>query len=130
MLQHLSGLVGQFADRIVYDVDALAAIDLALAKAKYAVSMRATAPRLEDGYRLNLIEARHPLLTGNVVPIDVRLGPSGRRGERAAPAGRRTRTTGRGGQSRGAAGESPRSKTRPSSPWSSPAPTPGARRWP
>ncbi|HVG95474.1 MAG TPA: endonuclease MutS2, partial [Chloroflexota bacterium] len=74
VLLHLSGLVAEFADRIVYDVDALAAIDLALAKAKYALSLRATAPRLEDGYRINLIEARHPLLTGAVVPIDVRLG--------------------------------------------------------
>jgi DNA mismatch repair protein MutS2 len=74
VLQHLSGLVGQFADRIVYDVDSLAAIDLALAKAKYALETRATAPRLVEDYRLDLVQARHPLLTGNVVPIDVRLG--------------------------------------------------------
>ena len=37
VLQHLSGLVGQFGDRIGYDVEALAAIDLAVAKAKYAL---------------------------------------------------------------------------------------------
>jgi DNA mismatch repair protein MutS2 len=74
VLRHLSGLVGSAADRIVAGVNAIAAVDLALAKAKYAASQRATAPTLSDDYTLNLVQARHPLLTGNVVPIDVYLG--------------------------------------------------------
>jgi DNA mismatch repair protein MutS2 len=74
VLRHLSGLVGQFADRIVAGVNALAALDLALAKAKYAFALRATQPALVDDYCLNLVQARHPLLSGEVVPIDVYLG--------------------------------------------------------
>ncbi|HXI16278.1 MAG TPA: MutS2/Smr-associated SH3 domain-containing protein, partial [Chloroflexota bacterium] len=74
ILRHLSALVGQHEDRIVAGVNALAAVDLALAKAKLALSMNATPPLLEDGYRLNLAFARHPLLSGNVVPISVHLG--------------------------------------------------------
>ncbi|MDQ3700962.1 MAG: endonuclease MutS2, partial [Chloroflexota bacterium] len=77
VLRHLSGLVGQFADQIIAGVNSLAAIDLAVAKAKYAASLRAKSPTLEDGYRLNLIQARHPLLTGNVVPTDVWIGQQG-----------------------------------------------------
>ena len=84
VLQHLSGLVGQFGERIGYDVDALAAIDLAVAKAKYALDLRATAPRLETGYRLNLRQARHPLLERRRGAHRRRPGP----GRRAGGAGR------------------------------------------
>lgn len=76
VLRHLSSLVGQFADQIIAGVNALATIDLALAKAKYAQALRATAPELEAGYSLGLIQARHPLLPGDAVPIDVYLGKS------------------------------------------------------
>ncbi|MGH2350714.1 MAG: endonuclease MutS2, partial [Chloroflexota bacterium] len=81
VLRHLSGLVGQVADRIIAGVNTLAAIDLALAKAKYAFSLHATSPALEEGYHLNLLQARHPLLTGHVVPIDVHLGSMAERQE-------------------------------------------------
>ena len=112
VLQHLSGLVGQFGERIGYDVEALAAIDLAVAKARYALDLRATAPRLETGYRLNLRQARHPLLSGDVVPIDVALGQVIAPGERDEAGGPGERddtegTGGRGGQGRPGAGEEP-----------------------
>ncbi|MBI3970371.1 MAG: Smr/MutS family protein [Chloroflexi bacterium] len=74
VLRHLSGLVGQFCDRIIANVNTIAAIDLALAKAKYAYSLRAVEPVLEESCSFHLVQARHPLLTGNVVPIDIRLG--------------------------------------------------------
>lgn len=74
VLRHLGALVGQHEERIVAGVNALAAIDLALAKGKLAFTQRAVAPQLEDGYRLNLSQARHPLLSGTVVPIDIHLG--------------------------------------------------------
>jgi DNA mismatch repair protein MutS2 len=64
-------------------VNSLGAIDLALAKGKYAAALRAAAPALEEGYQLNLVQARHPLLTGTVVPIDVHLGLSGADGRAA-----------------------------------------------
>lgn len=74
ILRHLSGLVGQAAERIAAAVGALAQVDLALAKAHYAAALRAEAPRLDQGYRIDLVGARHPLLTGDVVPIDIDLG--------------------------------------------------------
>src|SRR5581483_3019915 len=74
VLRHLSALVGQLHDRLLGDVRLLASIDLALAKAKYALALRATAPRLEPGFDFRLIQARHPLLSGDVVPIDLWLG--------------------------------------------------------
>ncbi len=90
ILQALTAAVGREADGLVRAVNGLAAIDFALAKARLAAEMQAVPPRLwtadmarretapESGahrsLRLDLIRARHPLLSGNVVPIDVTLG--------------------------------------------------------
>lgn len=50
-------------------------IDLALAKAKYSLSVDGIKPKLNDEGRINLKRARHPLIPKKeAVPIDVRLG--------------------------------------------------------
>src|SRR2546422_751172 len=45
-----------------------------LAKARYGRMMRSTEPRLNDAGYIDLRNARHPLLTGKVVPISFHLG--------------------------------------------------------
>ncbi len=82
ILRELSGQVAHHAPEIVAAVEALAEIDLALAKAKYAAVLRANQPKIStpnapgeaENRLLNFIQARHPLLTGKVVPIDIYLG--------------------------------------------------------
>ncbi|HEU0026559.1 MAG TPA: endonuclease MutS2 [Ktedonobacterales bacterium] len=74
ILAELSELVGQEAPYILLAVELLAEIDLCLAKARYASLTRASAPKLNTEGRLHLRQARHPLLTGKVVPIDFWLG--------------------------------------------------------
>jgi DNA mismatch repair protein MutS2 len=101
ILAELSGLVAGLADELVWTVEALAELDLVLAKAHYAIELGATEPRLvafpdrgrgprsatkadaansvselgHPGSVLDLRQARHPLLDPEVVvPIDVRLG--------------------------------------------------------
>lgn len=80
ILRELSHSVALSATEIIGNVVALAEIDLALAKAKYSIALRGIEPTITTGRGpledrgLNLIEARHPLLTGEVVPIDVHLG--------------------------------------------------------
>jgi len=74
ILQELSDLVGREGPYLTLAVDLLAEIDLALAKARYASLTRASAPRLNTEGRLHLRQARHPLLTGKVIPIDFWLG--------------------------------------------------------
>ncbi len=50
-------------------------LDLALAKAKYSLSIDGVRPVLNDEGRINLKRARHPLIPKkDAVPIDVRLG--------------------------------------------------------
>ena len=83
ILAELSGKVGAEAAVIQANVRALAALDLALACARYAEDLHATEPLLvddpsaqkDDGQTLlRFMHARHPLLDPEkVVPIDVAL---------------------------------------------------------
>ena len=88
ILDALSGRVGDRAAELIQTVEAVAAIDLAMAKARLAFDMRASRPNLWQGgsdpesspdghttHRISLVRARHPLLDPeSVVPIDVELG--------------------------------------------------------
>jgi DNA mismatch repair protein MutS2 len=90
ILASLSSLIADYAIEIKLTVEALADLDLAFAKAKYADAIDATAPELvsnqptgqpanqampsHPGCTIHLIEARHPLLDpATVVPIDITL---------------------------------------------------------
>ncbi len=74
ILQELSDEVGREAPYLQLAVELLAEIDLHLAKARYAGLTRSSAPNVNTDGRLRLRQARHPLLTGKVVPIDFWLG--------------------------------------------------------
>jgi DNA mismatch repair protein MutS2 len=74
ILQELSGRVAGKAPDIRDTVEALAAIDSAFARAHYAAALHATAPTLNGERRTRLMNARHPLLKGNVVPISIWIG--------------------------------------------------------
>lgn len=88
ILQALTAFVGKESDALERAMSGIAAIDFALAKARLAAEMRASPPRLwtaDDApkqtpegahptLRLDLIQGRHPLLTGDVVPTDISIG--------------------------------------------------------
>src|SRR6266849_4271768 len=80
ILRALSQEVGEQADALISGVEGLAQIDVARAAAGLAEQQRATAPELVSLPRpagqpvLKLVKARHPLLTGEVVPISFELG--------------------------------------------------------
>ncbi|MDQ2886465.1 MAG: endonuclease MutS2 [Chloroflexota bacterium] len=74
ILRVLSAEVGHEAEALKVAVELLAEFDLHLAKARYGRMTRANEPKLNDQGRVDLRNARHPLLTGNVVPINFHLG--------------------------------------------------------
>ena len=74
ILRFISERVGAQAPAILETVTTLGSFDLALAKARYGMATRAVVPELGEDGCLQFEAARHPLLTGNVVPISVRLG--------------------------------------------------------
>lgn len=70
ILRELSELVAADAPYLTLAVELLAEIDLHLAKARYASLIRAGVPKITDDGKLHLRQARHPLLTSKVVPLD------------------------------------------------------------
>lgn len=74
ILAELSHEVAEFADEISGDQDGLQHLDFCFAKAKYALLLRASRPVFTSDRTVELHQARHPLLLGRVVPIDIQLG--------------------------------------------------------
>lgn len=86
ILKDLSGKVGAYEAEIYRSIDLVAELDLILAKARYAGEVKAAEPIIanfgvsgkgntsEPADVLKLITARHPLLLGKAVPLDVEIG--------------------------------------------------------
>ncbi len=74
ILDELSAFVAANAPALRETLGALARFDLWAAKASLASAMDAVRAETVDRYEVTLLSARHPGLTGRVVPIDVRLG--------------------------------------------------------
>src|SRR5947207_1865206 len=74
ILRAISAEIGREAEVLNVAIELLAEFDLHLAKARYARITRANEPKLNVEGRFNLRNARHPLLTGKVVPINVHCG--------------------------------------------------------
>jgi DNA mismatch repair protein MutS2 len=86
ILVRLSSEVGAHESDISRNIDVIAEMDLALAKAKYAREARATEPIIVGASKgsesvgagppgsLRLVEARHPLLANKAVPLSVEIG--------------------------------------------------------
>ncbi|MBE3558040.1 MAG: endonuclease MutS2 [Ktedonobacteraceae bacterium] len=74
ILRVLSSEIGREAEALKAAVELLAEFDFHLAKARYARLTRSSAPRLNEQGRIVLHNARHPLLTGKVVPISFHMG--------------------------------------------------------
>jgi len=86
ILRMLSSEVGVYEREISCNIELIAEIDLALAKARYAKEAKATEPLMVAAGRnpeakanepvgaLRLVEARHPLLGSKAVPLSVEIG--------------------------------------------------------
>ncbi|MEX2598558.1 MAG: endonuclease MutS2 [Dehalococcoidia bacterium] len=74
ILRQLSNSVARRVGDINHALEMTARIDLALAKARYSRSYHGE-PVSVDGEQVRLVEARHPLLTGAVVPVSLTIAP-------------------------------------------------------
>lgn len=74
ILQMLSSQIEGRADAIADLHEALAQMDLVIAKAHLSLDMNAGSPELVRGQQLKLVQARHPLISGRVVPLTLDLG--------------------------------------------------------
>jgi len=84
LLGELTAMVHAAGDTIASTVEAFADLDLILAKARLAERWRCGEPRIVEAGALHLLQVRHPLLLaargdrgeGEIVPIDVTVGPT------------------------------------------------------
>lgn len=74
ILKRLSGLVAENGDGLLTNLDVITSLDVVFAKARYSREINGVEPVMNDQGIINLKQARHPLLKGDVVPIDVWLG--------------------------------------------------------
>lgn len=74
ILDRLSRFVEKFDVEILENQKLIGRIDFLAAKAKFAINNEYTKPKITTDKIIKLNQARHPLLTGKVVPIDVVIG--------------------------------------------------------
>ena len=74
ILDELSALVAANAEMLGETLDALARFDFWAAKAQLAAEMDGIRAETADRPEIVLLSARHPGLSGRVVPVDIRLG--------------------------------------------------------
>ncbi len=73
ILRELSGLVGARGEDLAYALEALSELDLISSRARLALRQHSTRPELQSEGALVLRRARHPLLKGDVVPLDLEM---------------------------------------------------------
>jgi len=79
ILRELTAMVGYESEDIKSDLDTYGYLDCVHAKAAFGIKINASSPTISDRGRLDLVDARHPLLiysagSGNeVVPLDISL---------------------------------------------------------
>jgi len=74
VLAALTAKVAEESHRILATLNVVGLIDSIAARAKLSIMQGATSPFLNDTGEIDILGARHPLLEGEVVPIDMSLG--------------------------------------------------------
>ena len=75
ILRDLSTLVGSVAEDIERGIESISRLDLILARARYSARIAGIRPIRSGAEGLRLLSARHPLLGGDAVPVDLTVGP-------------------------------------------------------
>jgi dsDNA-specific endonuclease/ATPase MutS2 len=74
ILCYLTGLVREYISELKTNVEVIGLYDMILAKSKYSISIGGISPDINDYGYINIINGRHPLLKGKVVPLNFSVG--------------------------------------------------------
>ena len=74
ILASLTGLVLENIYAIKINIELISQYDMIFAKAKFSRQIEGREPQVNDHGYTKLIQAKHPLLTGEVVPLDFEIG--------------------------------------------------------
>lgn len=78
ILATLSGMIIEHIHEIKINMKLISQYDMVFAKAKFSKQMDGIEPTLNDHGYIKLVGAKHPLLTGKVVPLDFAIGKENR----------------------------------------------------
>lgn len=74
VLSHLTGLVYDQLDSIRRNMEVIGQYDMIFAKGKYSKGISGRSPQINDHGYIHINGGKHPLLQGNVVPLDFEMG--------------------------------------------------------
>jgi DNA mismatch repair protein MutS2 len=74
ILKRLTAMVSEDSEILLEDLQIVTKLDCIFAKARFSRAIDGVEPSMNDKGRIQIKQGRHPLLTGDVVPIDVWLG--------------------------------------------------------
>ncbi|MFJ5770923.1 endonuclease MutS2 [Psychrobacillus sp. NPDC093180] len=74
ILATLSGSILEQTSQININIELIAQYDMIFAKAKFSKTMDGIEPKLNNHGYIKLISCKHPLLSGNIVPLDFEIG--------------------------------------------------------
>ncbi|MFA6449579.1 MAG: Smr/MutS family protein [bacterium] len=74
ILRELTSLLAEHAVEISESLGALGELDCLIARGRFSASMKAIDPEITEGDEIRIIGGRHPLLTGEAIPINVEVG--------------------------------------------------------
>jgi MutS2 family protein len=76
ILATLSGMILENIYEININMELISQYDMVFAKAKFSKHIGGVEPKLNDFGYIKLVDCKHPLLTGNVVPLNFEIGES------------------------------------------------------
>lgn len=74
ILTYLTGLIYENLEGLKLNVEVMGQFDMVFAKGKYSKAIEGRSPKVNDYGYINIVEGRHPLLTGKVVPLNFKMG--------------------------------------------------------
>lgn len=74
ILSYLTELIFDKIREITINIEVIASYDMIFAKAKYSLNNNCITPKVNNQGFIKLIRAKHPLLKGDIVPLDFEIG--------------------------------------------------------
>lgn len=74
ILSTLTGLLSEKYKELNKNQEIISKYDMVFAKAKYSIDIKGVSPRINNNGYINILGGKHPLLEGDVVPLNLKLG--------------------------------------------------------
>ncbi|WP_027622982.1 endonuclease MutS2 [Clostridium lundense] len=74
ILSYLTSFIFDNLRKIKMDIEVIGEYDMIFAKAKYSEAIDGIKPKINDYGYINIVKGKHPLLKGEVIPLDFNIG--------------------------------------------------------